>query len=560
MPGSNRVTGSHLIARSLKQEGVRNVFTLAGDHILPVLDVMEGYDFRFIDSRHEQATVHMADAWARMTNQVGLSMVTTPGHANALPGLVHAVATEAPVLHISGSDKLSGYDRGMMQEIDQVGMARATAKAAWLVRDATRLPEYISMAVRAAFSGRRGPVHLTVPIDVQEELVNEADVVFPKPDRSRPTGPSLASPEQVSEALRLLNDAQRPMIIAGNPAGYEDSSTQILQEFLDLTRLPLLTEGAARGIVPDDHEYCLGLFDLGLNRAAALLREADVVLFLGKRFDYSIGYAQPPVLSADANVIQVDPSPSEIGRNRGVTVGIAGSITGVISQFLTKAIDFTWRERPWLERLRAERDRQDEWIASRVVPESPAHPLWVHQTLAKFLGPDDVVVFDGGDFCHFGKLFFPARPRSWWALPDLGMLGSAVPTAIAAKLARPSARVVVVTGDGSFGFNGMEFDTAVRHQLDIVAVMGNDSAWGIDRQIQIAAYGRPVATDLLPSRYDLVAKGLGGHGEFVERPADLSPALQRAFAAGKPALVNVLTQRVSSPRGERAIARRLAGN
>ena len=189
MSKPNSITGSHLIARALKQEGVKNVFTLAGDHILPVIDVMEDEDFRFIDTRHEQAAVHMADAWARMTGQIGVSMVTTPGHANALPGLVHAMATEAPVLHISGSDKLSNYDRGMMQEIDQVGMAKATTKAAWLVRDAHRLPEYISMAIRTAFSGRRGPVHLTIPIDVQETVVDDQAVRYPGSNESRPTGP-----------------------------------------------------------------------------------------------------------------------------------------------------------------------------------------------------------------------------------------------------------------------------------------------------------------------------------------------------------------------------------
>ena len=559
MSKSNIITGSHLISGALKQEGVTNVFTLAGDHILPVIDVMEDGNFRFIDTRHEQAAVHMADAWARMTGQIGVSMVTTPGHANALPGLVHAMATEAPVLHISGSDKLSNYDRGMMQEIDQLAMAKATTKAAWLVRDAARIPEYISMAVKTAFSGRRGPVHLTIPIDVQETVVDENAVRFSSPNESRPTGPSVASSEQIKAAVSLLHGADRPLVIAANPAGYEEASSDVFHRFLELTRLPLMTEGTARGIVPDDLPYCFGIFDLGLNRAAPLMREADVVLFLGKKLDYSIGYAQPPVLAADANTIQVDPSTAEIGRNRGVTIGIAGDIAGVVEQLSREASALTWRDGPWLQRLRAERAKQADWVAAKAVPESPAHPLFVHQTLAKFLAPDDVVVFDGGDYCHFGKLFFPAHPRSWWSLPDLGMLGSAVPTAITAKLARPNARVALVTGDGSFGFNGMEFDTAVRHGLDIVAVLGNDSAWGIDRQIQLAAYGRAVATDLLPTRYDQVVQGLGGHGEFVNSPEELHPALERSFAAQKPALVNVLTQRVSSPRGERAIARRKAG-
>lgn len=554
------ITGSHLFARALEREGVRTVFTLAGDHILPVLDVMEDFDFQFIDGRHEQAVVHMADAWARINDQIGVCMVTTPGHANALPGLVHAMATEAPVLNISGSDKLSKYDRGMMQEIDQIGMAKATCKAAWLVRDADRLPEYISMAIRTALSGRRGPVHLTIPIDVQEAVVEEESTFFPDPDASRSAGRSVADREQVRRAVQLLHGSERPVVVASNPAGYEDSASESLQRFLELTRTPLFTEGAARGMVADDHPYCFGFFDHGLNRAAAMIRDADVVLILGKKLDHSIGYGLPPVMAADARVIQVDPAPEQIGRNRDAAVGIVGDVAGVLEQLAQEASALEWPDRPWLGSLRRQLADQAEWAAAAAVPGPPMHPLFVFRDLAKLLRPDDVLVFDGGDFCHFGKLYLPARPRSWWSLPDLGMLGSAMPTAIAAKAARPDARVVLITGDGSFGFNGMEFDTAVRHGLDIVTVLGNDSAWGIDRQIQLAAYGRAVATDLLPSRYDLVAEGLGGHGEFVRRPEELVPALERAFAAGKPALVNVATQRVSSPRGERAIARRKAGD
>lgn len=554
------ITGSHLFARALEREGVRTVFTLAGDHILPVLDVMEDFDFRFIDGRHEQAVVHMADAWARINNQVGVCMVTTPGHANALPGLVHAMATEAPVLNISGSDKLSNYDRGMMQEIDQIGMAKATCKAAWLVRDADRLPEYVSLAIRTALSGRRGPVHLTVPIDVQETVVDEGSVLFPDPAASRGSGRSVASRELIRRAIRLLHGSERPMIVAANPAGYEDSATESIRRLLEKTRIPLFTEGTARGIVADDHPYCFGFFDQGLNRAAAMICESDVVLILGRKLDYSIGYGLPPVIAEDATLIQVDPDPAQIGRNRDAAVGIVGDVAAVVEQLAGEAAALNWSERPWLATLRGQLDSQAEWAAAVAEPGPPMHPLFVFKALEKVLRADDVVVFDGGDFCHFGKLHLPARPRSWWSLPDLGMLGSAMPTAIAAKVSRPGSRVVLITGDGSFGFNGMEFDTAVRHGLEVVTVLGNDSAWGIDRQIQLAAYGRAVATDLLPSRYDLVAEGLGGHGEFVQQPDELAPALERAFAAGKPSLVNVMTQRVSSPRGERAIARRKAGD
>ena len=189
------------------------------------------------------------------------------------------------------------------------------------------------------------------------------------------------------------------------------------------------------------------------------------------------------------------------------------------------------------------------------------HAMFVYKTLESILRPDDCLVFDGGDFCHFGRSLLPARlPKRWLYVSSLGMLGTAVPTALAAKLAYPDSRVIVVTGDGAFGFNGMEFDTAVRHKLNIVALLGNDSAWGIDRQIQLGLYGRSVATELLETRYDRMVEGLGGHGEFVAKPEELKPALERAFTAGKPALLNVVVKREVSPRGAAAIARRKAAS
>ncbi|MBM3939379.1 MAG: thiamine pyrophosphate-binding protein [SAR202 cluster bacterium] len=559
MSAQRRMSGSEIIARALRQEGVADVFALAGDHVLPVMNTMAEQDFRFWDTRHEQAAVHMADAWARITGQMGVSMVTTPGHANALPGLVHAMHTEAPVLHISGSDKLSNYDRGMMQEIDQVAMAKAVTKGAWLVHDARRIPNYIALAVRAAFAGRRGPVSLTIPIDVQEQLVDERDVRFQAPAVASARRPVGAMPEQARAAVRLLHGAKQPIVIAASPAAYHESATPVLAAFIETTRLPLLTEGSARGVVPDDHPYCFGFFDATLNRAASLLREADVVLLLGKKIDYTIAYGQPPAIAAGAKIIQIDPSATEIGKNRDVEVGIAGDVAGVVEQMTAEARSLAWHDLPWLARFRAERAAQEEWVASKAIPESPAHPLFVHQTVGKFIGRDDVVVFDGGDYCHFGKLYHASLRRGkWWALPHLGMLGSAIPTALAAQIAFPKARVAMMTGDGAFGFNGMEFDTAVRHRLHIVGVVGNDSAWGIDRRIQVTAYGHAVATDLLPTRYDKIVEGLGGHAEHVDSPELLESALRRAFDAGKPALVNVAIQGVASPRGERAIARRKA--
>lgn len=553
-----RVTGSHLIAQALKLEGVDNIFTLAGDHVLPVLDVMADGAFRFIDTRHEQAAVHMADAWGRITGQLGVCMYTTPGFANAVPGLANAMHSESPLLSIAGSADLSELGRGAMQEIDQVGMAAPTAKESLLIHDARRIPDTIARAVRQAYSGRRGPVHLTIPVDVQEQELDEDEVTFFNPDEYRAGESIYAPPELIRQAVELLRSAQRPLVIAGEAAGYA-ADGQALQAFAETTRAPVLTEGQARGLLPDNHPYGFGFFERGLNRAASKLRAADLVILLGRKQDYTIGFCRPPNIAADAKIIQIDPAAAEIGRNRGVAVGIVGDIASVLTQLTREAAQHSWQDLPWLEELRAARAAQAEWAEGLAAPDTPMHAMFVHKTLESLLRPDDFLSFDGGDFCHFGRALLPAQmPKRWSYVSSLGMLGSSLPSALAAQVAYPESRVINLTGDGAFGFNGMEFDTAVRHGLNVVTILGNDSAWGIDRQIQLGLYGRPVATDLLPTRYDQVVQGLGGHGELVERPEDLRPALERAFAANKPALVNVTVQRAISPRAEAAIARRQA--
>jgi acetolactate synthase-1/2/3 large subunit len=289
------------------------------------------------------------------------------------------------------------------------------------------------------------------------------------------------------------------------------------------------------------------------------VREADVVVLLGRKQDFTIGFCRPPNVAADAKIIQIDPSPLEIGRNRGVAVGMIGDVASVLDQMTNEAQNHVWEELAWIDDLRDVRAEQAAWAENLARPETPMHALFVHKTIRSMLRPDDCLVFDGGDFCHFGRSLLPAlKPKRWLYVSSLGMLGSSLPGALAAKLAYPDSRVIVLTGDGAFGFNGMEFDTAVRHGLDVVAILGNDSAWGIDRQIQLGLYGRSVATDLLQTRYEQVVQGLGGYGEFVERPEDLAPALDRALAAGRPALINVAVERAISPRAEAAIGRRKA--
>ena len=558
MAKPKKITGSQIIGRALKMEGISNIFTIAGDHILPTLNELPDMDFRFVDTRHEQAAVHMADAWGRITGRLGVCMYTTPGFANALPGLVHALSSESPVLSISGSAELSQLGRGAMQEIEQVAMAAPVTKGAWMVPDARRIPDFFARAVKTALNGRRGPAHLTIPVDVQHQEVDEAEVTFYRPEEYRAEGFQYAGPDLIDRAIQLLRQAERPLIIAGSPAAYTHIS-EILIKFIEITNLPLMADELARGLLPEDHPNCPGPFDPSLNWAARLLGEADVVLFLGRKQDSSINYTFPPTVGGNARIIQVDPSPAEIGRNRGVTAGILGDIHGVVEQLTQLAAKYHWPRLPWLARLQEQRAAQGGWMESLEAPRTPMHPAYVHKVLQEFVGPDDFIVFEGGDFCSFGRARFLAhRGRHVLYLPHVGMLGAALPTAMAAKLAHPESRAVCITGDGAFGFNGMEIDTAVRHGLPVVTVLGNDSAWGIDRQMQLAFYGRPVVTDLLPTRYDKVAEGLGGHGEYVERAEDLRPALERAFTAAKPSLVNIMVQRAISPRAEVLIAQRKA--
>jgi acetolactate synthase-1/2/3 large subunit len=553
-----RITGGQVICKALQMQGVRNIFGLAGDHILPTLDVMADQDFRLIDTRHEQAAVHMADAWSRLTETPGVCMYTTPGFANAIPGLANAMHSEAPVLSIAGCADGHDLGRGAQQEIDQVGMAGPVCKGSFMVHDIRRIPEFIARATRLAFSGRRGPVHLTIPIDLQEKTVDESDVVFYPADENRGKATVLAQPALVRQAISLLRQAQKPLLIAGSAAGYTLSG-EALQRFIETTRLPVFTEEQSRGLVSDEHPYAFGFFERGLNRAASKVREADVLLLLGRKQDFTIGFCRPPHVAAGAKIIQIDPSPSEIGRNREVAVGMIGDVASVLDQLTEEAKAHAWSELPWVGELRAARRSQAEWAENLARRETPMHALFVHKTIKSILQPDDCLVFDGGDFCHFGRSYLPAvKPKHWLYVSSLGMLGSALPSALAAKVAYPDSRVIMMSGDGAFGFNAMEFDTAVRHELNVVAILGNDSAWGIDRQIQLGLYGRAVATDLLQTRYDQVVQGLGGHGEFVTEAEKLEPALRRALAADRPALLNVAVRQVVSPRGEAAIARRKA--
>jgi acetolactate synthase I/II/III large subunit len=555
------VRGAHVILRCLKLEGVRKLFTIVGDTILPICDAAVDEGLELVDARHEGAALHMADAWTRVTGEPAVALVTGgPGFANATSALPPISASESPVILIAGCGELA--ERGMyaFQEIDQVGLAAPTTKGSWMVLDRRRIPDMVATAFRTALDGRRGPVHLTIPIDIQEQAATDDPAPRYPPREYRSTGRTQGDPALVEQAIAALRGAERPVVIAANAARHS-LTPAALREFVEATGLPCFTVEQARGLLSDDHPLCFGYADPALNGAAKHFGEADAVLLLGKRLDHRYRYGRPPFFDPAAKLIQVDPSPAEIGRNRGVAVGIVGDIGAVVGQLTGSARAGPWKTAPsWpqqLARTRAEQRRRWEALGADGMP---LHPMRVLQEIDRYTNEATVLVVDGGDFAGWGRSYLRARNAGGWLrLGPLGQLGCGVPYAIAAKLARPDADVLLLIGDGSFGFYGIEFDTAVRHGVAFTGIMGNDALWGIDRNFQLAYYGRATGTDLRPVRYDKMVEALGGHGEYVEEAAGLAPAIDRARASGKPSLVNVTVRNVACPLAEAMIARR-AGN
>lgn len=554
------LTGATLAVRTLVEHGIDTIFTLVGDHTLPLVDVAVDHGIRFIDTRHETAAVHMADAYSRATGRPAVALVTGgPGHANSLPGLAVAYRSEAPVIHISGRPELRFEGMDALQELDQVGTTSPIAKHASMVRDASRVPEAIDAAFRGALAGRPGPTHLTIPLDVQEARVE----VDPAPlGRVGSTGPTVGAglaPDTVEQILDAIAGAERPALLVGAAARFGVDPDR-LRSLIDVTGVPLFTVELARGLVSDDHALCMGYGDPAMNHGARHLRDADVLVVLGKRFDFRIGYGQPPAIAADATVVQIDPDPNQIGRHRHVSIGVAADLGQAVAQLAEAATDRTWTDRSaWHDTIRSARAEQLERMRSLSSDDAPLHPMSTVTALEPLLREDDFLVFDTGDYVQWGRSYLPARrPGRWYRVGPLGHLGSALPLALGCQAADPDARTILFIGDGGVGFHFMEFDTAVRHGLPIVAVVGNDAAWGIDRQFQVAYYGRAVATDLRPVRYDRLVAELGGHGEHVTTPDELPAAYERALASGLPALINIDVQSITSPMSDAMIARRRA--
>ncbi len=532
------IHGGEMVVRILEREGVHEIFTLPGEHVDPVLEAAVHHDFRIIDCRHEQAAGHMADGWARVTGRLGVAAVTAgPGVTDVVTAVANAYVDAIPMLVIGGRSALAEDETMAMQALPQVEMMRPITKWAYTVTRPHRIAEFTAMALRQAMSGRPGPVYLDIPLDVITARVEEERVVFPQ--EYRPQAPPAAQPEAVAKAMTMLERAERPAILAGGGVWFAQAAAE-LREFAELTQIPVLTDGKARGCVPEDTPLGFGSY---VPLAAA---RPDVVLVLGARLGLFTGGRYFSLIPRDAQVIQVDIAGEEIGRNRDVQLGIVGDCRQVLRQMLDAARQQRWPRRDtYLEILDGVRRARSQAFASTLtVEEPPIHPFRLATEVARFVPDDAIIVADGGEAWDWmSDAAVVRRPGHWLSHGYLGCLGVGLSFGLAAKLAHPDKQVVVTTGDGSLGLNLAEFHTAAKHNLPIVVVVFNDKAWGMCKHGQEIAFGkgRTVATELGLVHYEKAAEGLGAYGELVERPGDIVPALERAFRSGKPACLNVLT-------------------
>ncbi len=538
----SKVTGGQLVVRTLKQEGVECVFALCGGHIDPIMQACIKENIRLVDVRHEQAAVFMAEGWARVTGKPGVALVTAgPGITNTITSLWNASECFSPLIVFGGKSILTEFEMGSLQYMDALAVVAPVTKWRRSGYETKRIAEYVSMAARQALSGRPGPVYLEFPWDVLGAEVEEEEAIMPRSYRTtaRPQG----DPDLIKQAVDLLLSAERPVVIAGSGVKWSGAGKE-LQELIELIKLPLILAQMARGTVPEDHPLCFGPTRVGT-------RQADVVLILGTRLNYVLNYGRPPLFAGDGKWIQVDIEATEIGHNRPIDVGITGDVRAVLKQMIAEARDRCQgrQELPWITECREYVRGRQEQLEDRMNSDSvPIHPARMCKEIRDFLDRDATVVTDGANVTLWGAAIIKAyEPDHWFDNAPTGCLGVGTSFAIAAKIARPDKQVLLLSGDGAFGFNAMEFDTMVRHNIPVVCIIGNDGAWGQIKQGQIARGGEIVATELSISRYDKMVEGLGGYGEFVENPADIRPALERAFASGLPACINVKCASVGSP-------------
>ncbi len=529
------ITGSEVLAKALRTQGVDTMFYLMGGPMLEAEAACIQLGIRAIDHRHEQAASFAAHAYTRIMRRPGVCMgCSGPGATNLLTGVATAFTDCAPLVAIGGSSPRVYFGMEAFQEIDQLAVFKPVTKWAERIYDAKRIPDVVATAFRQATSGRPGPVYIDMPGDVLGEKIEEESVRYAP--AWKPSPRSLGDTGAVKEAIALLARAERPLVIAGSGVWWSDGAAA-LQAFVEATGIPFYTKPISRGLIPEDHALSF------LNARSTAFTEADVVVAVGTRFDWMIQFGRPPRFGADLKVIHVDVNPAELGHNREADVPIAGDARAVLQQLTDEArgkID-PKRYTSWTGKLRvidAEKGAESDKAMS--TDGLPIHPLRLCKEVRDFLKRDAILVVDGQEILNYGRQAIPTyTPGHRLNSGAFGTMGVGLPYGVGAKVAKPDAQVLVLHGDGSFGMNAMDIDTAVRHKIPVVCVISNNGGWTAD-----ASWTRPLpkpGRNLGHTRYDRMAMDLGAHGEFVEKPNDIRPALERAFASGKPAVVNVIT-------------------
>ncbi|MGO8687481.1 MAG: thiamine pyrophosphate-binding protein [Candidatus Dormibacteria bacterium] len=533
--------GGRLVAERLHAHGVEAFFTLGGGHIVELLDGCIDAGVPLIGMRHEAAVTLAAEGYALATGRPGVCAVTAgPGFTNCLTGFADAAVWNVPLVLIAGRTALKRRGRGAVQDVDQEGMLAPLAKWRGVAYNAQSLQRLTDEAFHMAVSGRPGAVYLEVPHDVFMTRMEAPAGVWGFPAAPVRSG---ASPADLERVVAALKAATRPIVLAGSGAFWSGAG-EAIADFCTAAEIPVTTTSAARGLVPDGHPWCLGT----LVHAGTAVASSDCVLILGSAFNGNLVYGGPPLFNEEQTLIQVDLSSDQVGGNRRADIAVLGDVGEVLAQMTRSGLrsrsGTAWLEqgRELVEISHQMWDQQvDDYTGSLV------HPGALCREVAGFAksawGGASTFVADGGDTLTWALAYAEAEGpgRMLFTTTALGTLGVGLPFALAAQLARPQERVVLVTGDGAFGLSAMEMDTAARHHLPVIVVVANNGGWGDVRHHQREMYGREVASQLADTRYDLLAEALGCHGERVEQLADLRPALERAAAAGGPALIDVRT-------------------
>jgi thiamine pyrophosphate-dependent acetolactate synthase large subunit-like protein len=530
--------GGRLVARRLKAHGVGKLFTLSGGHLFSIYDGCREEGIEIVDVRHESTAAFAAEGWAKVTREPGACALTAgPGVTNGISAMASAQANHSPMIVLGGRAPALRWGQGSLQEIDHVPFVRPLTKLAATAGSSEEIPGLIDLAFQAALAPHGGPAFVDFPLDYVFMEAGEQGA-GQEADGLQVAGGAVtarASESAIERAGELLREAERPAIMAGTDLYWGHGERAVL-ELAETLRIPVFLNGLARGCVPADHE-------LFFSRARSQgLKGADVALVIGVPMDFRLAFGA--AFGEETEIVVLDVAEPERAHPRAVSAEIYGALAPALEDLRAAAGAKPLASDGWIAELRAvEDERREGERAEREDERAPLHPMRLYAELEEVLDRDAIVIGDGGDFVSYaGRVIDSYQPGCWLDPGPFGCLGTGPGYALAAKLARPDRQVVLMLGDGAFGFAGMEFDTLVRHGVNVVAVMGNNGIWALEKHPMEFLYGYSVAAELRPeTRYDEVVQALGGFGELVRRPQDVKPALERAFSSGEPALVNVLT-------------------